>query len=101
KPSNSGKKILFCTVKPELREMFISNQLLFVKWLSIKWEDTLVVQHCRKCLQFGHKTLNCKNQPNCSNCHQQTMTNEHHVCKNNQSDKCINCTHSNKNSNTN
>lgn len=74
---------------PELRTKLLLKPRIFVGWASCRISDHVTVLQCFKCLNFGHKSANCKALPHCARCagDHETLT----CGEDNEELKCFNC----------
>ena len=75
-------------IKPECRKMLENTLRLQISWHSCQFADHISILQCYKCLQFGHKAVDCKGSFRCGHCAAEhdtaTCTNKKNLC-------CFNC----------
>ena len=55
-------------IKPECRKMLENTLRLQNSWHSCRFTNHISILQCYKCLQFGHKAVDCKGSFRCGHC---------------------------------
>lgn len=74
-----------------------NNNELFGGHQSFRAYDIITVKPCFKCCRYYHKALKCTNNICCLKCAGNHLMKD---CKNQETNKCVNCIYSNNNHNT-